>query len=151
MQIIANQLFNLIQEISYTNIEDTKNSKNLSNRLDDDSHNNNYNQNNIIQKDSNISKIDLMIIKLLEIIQLNNEPVKLFFLFLMEISNLFELHSQYINQNPSRISKNILYLDRVLSKIVIVIEKFLKINENEICNIELEKIIAILMKLKLHI
>jgi hypothetical protein len=111
--------------------------------MEDDSHNNNKNIYNIQREFTNI-KMDIMIIKLIEIIHLNNEPVKLFFLFLTEISNLFELHSQYITQDSSRISINVLYLDRVLSKIILVIEKFLKTKEYEICNIELEKIITIL-------
>ena len=118
--------------------------------MEDDSHNNNKNIYNIQREFTNI-KMDIMIIKLIEIIHLNNEPVKLFFLFLTEISNLFELHSQYITQDSSRISINVLYLDRVLSKIILVIEKFLKTKEYEICNIELEKIITILNNQKIFL
>jgi hypothetical protein len=91
-----------------------------------------------------LKKEDKILFKLIEIIQLNNEPIKLFFLCLKEISILFELHSQNIIQDSSKISMNIFYLEVVLSKIIFILDKFIKKPNYEIYNIEFEKIISIL-------
>lgn len=138
MQIIANQLFNsnLIelgmnsQELLY------KKPRNLSSK------------NLIFQEDSQKivvhPKDEKIIYKLVEIILLNNEPIRLFYIFLTDISNLFASQSEIIFQDSNKMPNNIKYLENLLSNIILIIEKFIRMKELEKCNIDLYKITSIL-------
>jgi len=134
--MIANQLFNsnLIevgvnsQEIEY------KISKNYSSR--------NLN----IQDDTPmiVHFDDKIIYKLVEIILLNNEPIKLFYNFLTDISNLFAGQGEVVIEDYCKMSNKIKYLESLLSKIILIIEKFIKMKELDKCNIDVHKITTIL-------
>ncbi len=143
MQMTANQLFNNNNyDIITTSLEyQNKNTKNLSSR------------NIIIQEDSqkitSFIKDEKIIFKLVEIILLNNEPIKLLYFFLTDISSLFASHSEILFQDSTKMSNNIRYLENLLSKIILIIEKFFRMKELEKCNIDLYKITSILNNLYL--
>ena len=138
MQIIGNDLFNtnMIELGGYSQEFQYKNSKILSSR------------NMIMQDDTQKlivhSKDEKIIYKLVEIILLNNEPIKLFYIFLTDISNLFASQSEIIFQDSNKMPNNIKYLENLLNKIIIIIEKFIRMKELEKCNIDLYKITTIL-------
>jgi len=140
MQTTANQIFGnspiLEQALSSSDYRH-KSSKALSGKelnLHDES-----------QKVSNYENRDEKIIyKLVEIILLNNEPIKLLYIFLSEIGNLFASHSEILFQDSSKMTNNIKYLENILCKIIVIIDKFIKMRELEKCNIDLYKITSIL-------
>lgn len=139
MQVIANQLFNSnINEIGLNSQEiHYKNSKHLSSKnimLQDET-----------QKVLVVSKDEKIIYKLVEIILLNNEPIKLFYFFLTDISNLFANQSESLLKDSNKMPNIINYLEYLLNKIILLIEKFIRMKELEKCYIDLHKITSILI------
>lgn len=138
MQVTANELFNTNSKELVINSQDfqCKNSKIFSSR-------------NMIQPDDTQkifvhSKDEKIIYKLVEIILLNNEPIKLLYTFLTNISNLFASQSEIIFQDSNRMPNNMRYLENLLNKVILIIEKFIKMKELEKQNTDLYKITSIL-------
>lgn len=137
MQITANHLFfNFSNDGTNSSIEYAqKTNRIVSSR------------NNILMQDESlkiITKEEKIIFKLVEIILLNNDPIKLLYLFLSEVSILFNNHSETVIQDSNKIVNNIKYLESVLFRIIIIIEKFIKMKELEKSNIDLYRITSIL-------
>ena len=137
MQITANQLYipNEINSSVYEN--NFKYSKNISSR------------NIILQEESLkgvvvVSKDERLLYKIVEIILLNNEPVKQLYLFLLEVSILYETHSQIIFQDSNKMINNVKYLENILLKIISMLEKFHKMKELEKSYVDIFKISMIL-------